>query len=59
MSAIDDGGNLLYYILDNGRPNPMVYPSSTAPIRPVLYLSSDIRITGGDGSQSNPYELSL
>ena len=59
MSAIDGGGNLLYYILDNGRPNPMVYPSSTAPIRPVLYLSSDIKITGGDGSQSNPYELSL
>ncbi len=28
-------------------------------IRPALYLSSDIKITGGDGSQNNPYEISL
>ena len=27
-------------------------------VRPVLYLSSDIKITGGDGSQNNPYEIS-
>ena len=26
-------------------------------IHPVLYLSSDIKITGGDGSQSNPYTI--
>ncbi len=31
----------------------------SAGVRPVLYLSSDIKITGGDGSQSNPYQLSL
>ena len=28
-------------------------------IRPAVYLSSDIKITGGDGSQSNPYQLSV
>ena len=28
-------------------------------IRPALYLSSDIKITRGDGSQNNPYEISL
>ncbi len=28
-------------------------------IYPVLYLSSDIKIIGGDGSQNNPYEISL
>ena len=27
-------------------------------VRPALYLSSDIKITGGDGSQSNPYQIS-
>lgn len=26
-------------------------------IRPVLYLSSKVQITGGDGSQSNPYTI--
>ena len=28
-------------------------------IRPALYLSSDIKITGGIGTQSNPYQISL
>ena len=28
-------------------------------VYPVLYLSSDIKITGGNGSQNNPYEISL
>ena len=27
-------------------------------VRPVVYLTSDVRITGGDGSSSNPYILS-
>ena len=26
-------------------------------IRPALYLSSEVKITGGDGSQNNPYTL--
>ena len=29
-----------------------------AGVRPVVYLSSSVKITGGDGSQSNPYTLS-
>ena len=28
-------------------------------IVPVLYLSSDIKITGGDGRQFNPYQISM
>ena len=28
-------------------------------VRPTLYLSSDIKITGGTGTQSDPYEISL
>ena len=26
-------------------------------VRPALYLSSEVKITGGDGSQSNPYTI--
>ena len=26
-------------------------------VRPALYLSSEVKITGGDGSQNNPYEI--
>ena len=34
------------------------YVNYSNAVRPILYLSSDIKITGGDGSQSNPYQLS-
>ena len=33
------------------------YYSTTS--RPVLFLKSDVQITGGDGSQSNPFTLSI
>ncbi len=29
----------------------------TVKVRPVLYLSSNIKITGGDGTQNNPYTI--
>ena len=35
--------------------NSYVNNSSNIGVKPALYLSSDIIITGGDGSQSNPY----
>ena len=28
-------------------------------VRPVLYLKSNVYVTGGDGSINNPYQLSL
>ncbi len=28
-------------------------------VRPTLYLSSDIKITGGTGTSSDPYQISL
>lgn len=37
------------------------YPnySNSFKVRPVLYLSQDIKITGGTGTKSDPYEISL
>ena len=34
------------------------YVSSSHEVRPVVYLTSDVKITSGDGSSSNPYTLS-
>ncbi len=31
--------------------------TSDLPVRPTVYLSPDIKITGGNGSQNNPYTL--
>ena len=28
-------------------------------VKPTLYLSSEVQITGGDGTRSNPYQISL
>ena len=36
--------------------SPVAYSNA---VRPVLYLTSETQITGGDGSSSNPFELSL
>ena len=49
--AVDSSGS----VDDTGNP---YFPSSFAS-RPVLYLKSTVEITGGDGSSSNPYTLSL
>ena len=49
------GGRLGGYI--NGGNNDTVN-IGFAVVRPTLYLSSDIQITGGDGSQNNPYVIS-
>ena len=36
------------------------YPAeSLVSVRPTLYLVSDIRIDGGTGEESNPYNLKL
>ena len=33
--------------------------TTNARLRPIVYLSSDIKITGGNGSSSSPYTISL
>ena len=33
--------------------------SDSLAVRPVVYLSSEVKITGGTGTQSDPYEISL
>ncbi len=45
---------LTYYINDDGNVYGNELINSYA-VRPVLYISSSVQITGGDGSQSNPY----
>lgn len=35
------------------------YVTNSYTVRPVVYLSSEVKITVGDGSQSNPFQVSL
>ena len=45
---VNFSGDLYYYYAANG---------TFYAIRPVVYLSSEVKIIGGDGSQSNPYTI--
>ena len=50
----------VYSVADNGnfnRPFSTAIANTSRGIRPVLYLSQNIKITGGDGSKSNPYTI--
>ena len=53
-SLTPSSGKTVFYV-NNPTFNIATYPASLMPIRPTLYLSSEVQITGGDGTQSNPY----
>ena len=59
LSPCDGTSNRSFDVFSNGYINYYNVNYSDYAVRPVVYLSSDIKITGGDGSQSNPYEISL
>ena len=50
----------VYYILNNGQIHGIASSiNNSFSTRPVLYLKSEVQITEGDGTSSNPYKLSL
>ena len=58
LSPFAGYSNHAYHVNVNGRPSSE-YVTGGAEIYPTLYLSSEIKITGGTGTQSNPYEIEL
>ena len=52
-----DGDLFLAWIVDSGGIAFSDYVLNTYGVRPVFYLTSDARISGGNGSYSNPYIL--
>jgi len=58
LTPYSGGANHSFYVGGSG----YVHANSTnSPfgVRPVLYLKSSVKITSGDGTQENPYQLSL
>ena len=51
--------NSVFSVGNAGYVNLNILVSSTNASRPVLFLKSNVQITGGDGSSSNPFTLSL
>ena len=57
LTPYSGNSNSVFYINSYGNINYMrVYDSQDA-VRPALYLSSEVKITGGNGTQSNPYTI--
>ena len=58
LAPLASNSNDVFLVYDAGLVNRNdVYYTYTA--RPVLFLKSDVQITGGDGSSSSPFTLSL
>ncbi len=50
---------LVFGVDSDGYMSNIVANSTTHAVFPALYLSSNVRISGGEGTESSPYELSL
>ena len=50
------GNHYLCYVLSGGSANGR---SNGSGLRPCISLKSDIKVTGGDGSEATPYELGI
>ena len=50
---------IAFYVLSDGRVNGRSVSDIQSGVRPVLYLKSNVLITSGDGTSSNPYKLSF
>ena len=58
LSPRSDHSVSVFYVDSNGYVGYYSAYFTGYAVRPALYLSSEVQITGGDGSQSNPYEIS-
>ena len=59
LSPMAGSSNIVFYLTDSYSFRSGYTISRALDVTPAIYLSSDIKITGGDGSQSNPYQISL
>ena len=51
--------NYAFYVNWVGGVNDVIVSDNQLGVRPVLYLKSNVSITSGDGTSSNPYKLSF
>ena len=56
ISSYSDG---VFYVTSNGRVYNNNANDTTNAVSPVLYLTSNVRISGGTGTSLDPFELSL
>ena len=58
LTSTTNSNNDVYYIYGASIFSSRAFMANIS-IKPALYLSSNVKITGGDGSEGNPFTLSL
>ena len=51
--------DIVFVVSNDGTVSSYLARSTYAAVSPALYLSSNVKISGGDGSEKSPFELSL
>ena len=60
LTSYSGNSNYVFYVTSlHGNITRNYASSSSCAVYPVLYLSSNVKIVSGNGSQSNPFKLSL
>ena len=60
LSPVSDSTYVVFSVNESGLVHSSHYHSNKlGGVRPVLYLSSNVKITDGTGQQNNPYKLGL
>ena len=57
LSPSSSGSSDVFRVFSNGLVNNNFASSPDTVVRPTITLSSEVQITGGDGSQNNPYQI--
>ena len=59
ITSRSSGSYYVFHVSSSGSVNSDLYASNSRAVFPALYLSSNVKISGGDGSEGNPFKLSL
>ena len=59
LTSYSSASNLVFHVYSNGRVSYHNADNLQRAVFPALYLSSNVKISGGDGSESSPFTLSL
>ena len=59
LTPYSSNSNFVFYVNSYGAVNFYIANSTSNAVSPALYLSSNVKISGGDGSENSPFELSL
>ena len=59
MAQAGSSNSYAFYVVSSGNLSYNSVNGSAMAVRPTLYLKSEVQITEGDGTSSNPYKLSI